>query len=87
MLDQEQIDNWDGVSDNMRAAIEYHRRHRKKLPTDRYCDGADGAKAVGEGIGELVQAIVSLYAENVSLKRAEQARGADSMTAYQDPMR
>lgn len=87
MLDQEQISNWDGVSENMLAAVEYNRRCLKGLPSDRWADGKVGETRVALGIGEMVQAIASLYAENVSLKRAEKARGADAMEAHADPMR
>ena len=87
MLDREQMDNWDGVSENLIAAVEYNRRCLKGLPSDRWADGKVGETRVALGIGEMEQAIANLYAENVSLKRAEKARGADAMAVHVDPMR
>lgn len=69
------------------AAREYARRARKGLPTDRYCDGSDGAKAVAQGIDEMDWLLAWAYAEIERLKSAEYASGLASMEPTKDPCR
>ena len=82
MLDREQIDNWnDGdLHPDVEAALEYARRFKKGLPSDRWVDGHVGAVAVARGIERLTAAILRNIEEQAQ-------RSADAMEPTRDPMR
>ena len=68
------------LSPEVDAALEYARRWRKGLPSDRWCDGHAGAVKVARGIEQMAAALVRLMAE-------EEARGLEAMEPSADPMR
>ena len=82
MLDKEQIDNWkDGdLHPDVGAALEYARRFRKGLPSDRFSDGHVGAVAVARG-SERMSAAILRHMED------EARRSADAMEPTRDQMR
>ena len=62
------------------VALEYARRWRKGIPSDRWCDGHAGAVQVAKGIERMAATILRQIAEN-------DARARASMDASADPMR
>ena len=68
------------LSPEVEAALEYARRWRKGLPSDRWCDGHAGAVKVARGIEQMAAAILRYMDE-------EERRGADAMEPSADPMR
>jgi hypothetical protein len=68
------------LSPDVLAALEYARRFRKGLPSDRWCDGHAGAVKVAKGIEQLAAAVVRYMEE-------EERRGVEAMEAHADPMR
>ena len=55
------------------AALEFHRRWRKGLPSDRWTDGHKGAVEVARGIEAMAVIIAAYMAE-------DQRRGTESMS-------
>lgn len=71
----------------LKAADEYQRRAAKGLPTDRWTDGAAGARLVAQGI-RAQQAMLQLYAQFArEVLESERERGAQAMEASRDPFR
>lgn len=62
------------------AALEYARRFRKGLPSDRWSDGHVGAVSVARGIEMMAAAIVRQMEE-------EERRSREAMEPTADPMR
>lgn len=82
MITQDDIDAFkeDSLHPDVSAALEYSRRWRKGLPSDRFCDGHAGAVAVARGIERMAGAILRNMEE-------EARRSADAMEPTRDPMR
>lgn len=66
--------------ERMQAAVEFSRRRRKGLPSDRWADGDEGMKAVADGIDLMYLAMSNMIAEREQWSEA-------SMEATADPMR
>lgn len=81
-------DDIDAFKDeNIKAAREYARRARKGIPSDRWTDGAHGAKAVADGIDALDWMLAWCVAEIERLQECIRISGDESMQAHRDPMR
>lgn len=81
-------DDIDAFKDeNIKAAREYARRARKGIPSDRWTDGAAGAKAVADGIDALDWCLGWCVQEIEKLRAQIKQSGADAMEVHRDPMR
>ena len=70
----------DGLHPDVIVALEYARRWRKGLPSDRFCDGHAGAVATARGIELMAAALVRVIEE-------ETRRADESIEAFSDPCR
>lgn len=70
----------DDIHPDVSAAMEYWRRWRKGIPSDRWTDGHKGAVQVARGI-ERMMVTVAKYIED------DARRSADSIEPHKDPMR
>ena len=73
--------------DAIKTAREYARRRRKGIPSDRWCDGATGARAVADGIEALDWCLAWCVSEIERLRAQIAQNGADSMEPHRDPCR
>ncbi len=72
---------------NINDALEYSRRCRKGLPTDRFANGADGERNVAAGIDQMHWLLTWSYQEIERLKSEKVQSGMQAMEATPDPMR
>ena len=74
------------IEAGLAACEKYVRRMKRGLPTDRFTEGADGARLVGEGI-QAMFLMLETYKQIVADFHEDQMRRADDMEPHKDPMR
>lgn len=70
----------EGLHPDVLIALEYARRWRKGLPSDRFCDGHAGAVATARGIERMASALNRLIEE-------DSRRADESIETFPDPCR
>lgn len=88
MITAEDIEAFrDANEEHEKTADEYARRWRKGLPSDRWCDGSQGAASVAMGIAAKNAKITMLTEALVRLWNEKQEAGNLAMEASKDPCR